>query len=186
MNQSLRTPRPQGPSRGRPRRGIHGRTPRSRLTLALALAAVQVFVLAGCGGEERPAGDAGGGDAPSTPTFTAFELEHGVGPITAPVQLGAIDPATAARGEELFQYNCEACHMLEDRFVGPPLGRVLERRSAAFVMNMILNPEQMAREHPEGQKLLAEYPLVMPYQNISEDEARAIVEYLRTVMEREP
>jgi mono/diheme cytochrome c family protein len=89
----------------------------------------------------------------------------------------------ADRGQELFEFNCEACHMISDRFVGPPLGDVLERRSPAFVMNMILNPEQMAREHPEGQALLAEYPLVMPYQNVSEDEARAIVEYLRTVME---
>jgi mono/diheme cytochrome c family protein len=153
--------------------------------LVVIPAAILAFALAACGGEDRPAAEAGG-DASPEPTFTAFELEHGVGPITAPVELGTIDPAMATRGEELFQYNCEACHMLEDRFVGPPLGRVLERRSAAFVMNMILNPEQMAREHPEGQKLLAEYPLVMPYQNISEDEARAIVEYLRTVMEREP
>lgn len=186
MNRSTRTPRLRGPSRGRPRNGVRGRPHGSSLALALTLAAVQAFALAGCGGEDRPAGEAARDDAPSTPTFTAFELEHGVGPITSPVELGAIDPAMAARGEELFQYNCEACHMLEDRFVGPPLGRVLEHRSAAFVMNMMLNPEQMAREHPEGQKLLAEYPLVMPYQNISEDEARAIVEYLRTVMEREP
>jgi cytochrome c len=160
-------------------------TPRSRgpgLSLALALAAALVLTLPACGTEDRPAADARE-DAPSGPTFTAFELEHGVGPITAPVELGPIDAAKAARGEELFQYNCEACHMLDERFVGPPLGRVLEHRSAAFVMNFILNPEQMVREHPEGQKLLAEYPLVMPYQNISEDEARAIVEYLRTVME---
>ncbi len=147
------------------------------LAFTLAVAALAV----GCGGDDRPADDARAPDA--GPTFTAFQLEHGVGPITSEVALGPLDEAKAARGMELFQFNCEACHMLEDRFVGPPLGRVLERRSPAFVMNFILNPEQMAREHPEGQALLAEYPLVMPFQNISEDEARAIVEYLRTVME---
>lgn len=188
---SLRIPRFGGRSSGRSSGQARGqvrsqaRLRGSSLALGLTLALVQAFALPGCGGEDRPAGEARSG-APSGPTFTAFELEHGVGPITAPVELGAIDPAKAAQGETLFQYNCEACHMLEDRFVGPPLGRVLEHRSAAFVMNFILNPEQMVREHPEGQKLLAEYPLVMPYQNISEDEARAIVEYLRTVMEREP
>jgi cytochrome c len=155
-------------------------------TLALTLAALALT--AGCGGDDRPDDEAGsdGSAAASGPTFTAFELEHGVGPITSEVTLGPLDEERAARGKELFEFNCEACHMLDERFVGPPLGRVLAHRSPAFVMNMILNPEQMAREHPEGQKLLAEYPLVMPYQNVTEDEARAIVEYLRTVMESEP
>jgi len=155
---------------------------------SLALTLGTLALVAGCGGDDRPDGEArtDGSAAASGPSFSAFELEHGVGPITSEVTLGPLDPAKAARGQEIFEFNCEACHMLDERFVGPPLGRVLERRSPAFVMNFILNPEQMAREHPEGQKLLAEYPLVMPFQNISEDEARAIVEYLRTVMESEP
>jgi cytochrome c len=148
------------------------------LTLLLGFMALA----AGCGGEDGDPSDPRG-DADTGPALSEFELEHGIGPITSEVTLGDLDPGMAARGQELFEFNCEACHMLEDRFVGPPLGDVLERRSPAFVMNMILNPEQMAREHPEGQAMLAEYPLVMPFQNISEDEARAIVEYLRTVME---
>lgn len=154
--------------------------------LTLALAALGLAV--GCGGDDRPDGEArsDGSAPPSGPSFTAFELEHGIGPITSEVTLGPVDEAKAARGKEVFEFNCEACHMLDDRFVGPPLGRVLAHRSPTFVMNMMLNPEQMAREHPEGQKLLAEYPLVMPFQNITEDEARAVVEYLRTVMETQP
>jgi cytochrome c len=138
------------------------------------------MLLAACGGggeEGAPATRSGAG----APELTPFQLEHGIGPITQEVVLGAVDEELVAQGEQTYQWNCEACHRLEERFVGPPLGDVLDRRSAAFVMNMILNPEQMAREHPEGRKLLQEYPLVMPFQNISQDEARAIVEYLRTV-----
>jgi mono/diheme cytochrome c family protein len=140
----------------------------------LALGAV--FVAAGCGDSDA----APGADRDPEPGLTAFQLEHGIGPITDEVVLGEPDEELAREGEELFQFNCEACHRMEQRFVGPPLGDVLDRRSPTFVLNMILNPEQMAREHPEGQKLLAEYPLIMPFQNISEDEARAILEYLRT------
>jgi cytochrome c len=140
----------------------------------LALGAV--FVAAGCGDSDA----APGVDRDTEPGLTAFQLEHGIGPITEEVVLGEPDEELAEQGEEVFQFNCEACHRMEQRFVGPPLGDVLDRRSPAFVLNMILNPEQMAREHPEGQKLLAEYPLIMPFQNISEDEARAIMEYLRT------
>jgi mono/diheme cytochrome c family protein len=153
----------------------------SALTLALALVPALVV---GCGGEDRPEGEPRG--QPSGPTLSAFELEHGIGPVTSVVELGPLDDVKAARGQELFEFNCEACHLLDERFVGPPLGNVLAHRSPAFVMNMVLNPEQMVREHPEGQKLLAEYPLVMPFQNITEDEARAIVEYLRTLMEQTP
>lgn len=133
-----------------------------------------VLALVACGGDDDRA--ANGEAGPS-----AFELEHGMGPITEPVSLvGPVDQALAAQGEEIFQFNCEACHRMDERFVGPPLGRVLENRTPAFVLNMILNPEQMAREHPEVQKLLVEYPIIMPFQNVTEDEARAVLEYLRT------
>jgi len=112
--------------------------------------------------------------------LTAFEMEHGIGPFTTEVTLDEpVDLELAQMGEEIFQMNCEACHMMEDRFVGPPLGDVLDRRSPTFVVNFIMNPEQMAREHPEGQAMLQEYPLIMPYQNITEDQALAILEYLR-------
>jgi mono/diheme cytochrome c family protein len=150
----------------------------SRITRFVPVLALLTF--SGCGGGD--AAPEGGDRASSTaaPQLTPFQLEHGIGPIEAPVDLGPLDPALVAQGETLFQYNCEACHMLDERFVGPSLGDVLDRRSPAFVMNMVLNPEQMVREHPEGQRLLAEFPLVMPYQNITEEEARALVEYLRT------
>lgn len=71
------------------------------------------------------------------------------------------------------------CHNMEGRMVGPELGDVMERRSPEFVMNFILNPSGMTREHPVGQELLQEYMTAMPYQNVKEDEARAIVEFLR-------
>lgn len=134
--------------------------------------------LAACGDEANGPGN-GAPDA-SEPGLTAFQEEHGIGPFTAEVTLDhPVDEALARTGEEIFQMNCEACHLMEDRFVGPPLGDVLERRTPTFVLNMIMNPEQMAREHPEGQRMLQEYPLIMPYQNITEDQALALLEYLR-------
>ena len=154
-----------------------------RLTpLALGL----TLALVGCGGGDAPSGDSRtGADGRSAPAaLTDFQLAHGIGPMTTAVELGEPDAEKAERGEEIYQFNCEACHFLEERFVGPPLGDVLERRTATYVMNMILNPEGMARQHPEAQKLLTEYPLVMPFQNITEDEARAIVEYLRIAKEQ--
>jgi hypothetical protein len=44
---------------------------------------------------------------------------------------------------------------------------------------MITNPEQNVQKDPLGKALLAEYKAVMPYQGITEENARAILDYLR-------
>jgi cytochrome c len=144
---------------------------------------VSVLFLAACGGpaESSAPGSAASGGAAGPASLTAFELEHGIGPVTEVVELGEIDAAKVALGKDVYQMKCESCHRMDARLVGPALGDVLDNRSAAFVMNIILNPTEMLDRHPEGKKMLAQYMVQMPYQNVSKEEARAIVEYLRTV-----
>jgi hypothetical protein len=48
-------------------------------------------------------------------------------------------------------------------------------------MNMILNPAEMVEKHPEARKLLAEFMTPMPDQNLTQDDARAVLEYLRSL-----
>ncbi|RMH60760.1 MAG: cytochrome c [Bacteroidetes bacterium] len=91
-----------------------------------------------------------------------------------------IDAALAAQGEAVFNMKCAACHKMDQRYVGPPLGDVLARRSPAYVMNMMLNPEEMLQKHPAARELLAQYMTPMPNQTLTHDEARAILEFLRT------
>jgi mono/diheme cytochrome c family protein len=145
-------------------------------------AVVSVSVLSGgCGGDgggERGAVSAAPAVA-SADGLTAFELEHGIGPVTQPVELGAADEELAEAGEELFELKCMACHRLSERYIGPALGDVLERRSPAYVMNMMLNPAGMVEQHPAAKALLAEYLAPMPNQDLSVEDARALLEYLR-------
>jgi cytochrome c5 len=112
--------------------------------------------------------------------LTAFQLEHGIGPITAPVALNGLDAAMAKSGGTVFEQKCGACHKMAERYVGPALGDVTRRRTPAFVMNMVLNPQGMVEKHPETKKLLGEFFVAMPNQNLSPDEARQVLEYLRT------
>ena len=145
---------------------------RSRsLPLLLAL-------LAACGGGEKPApaaAAAGGG------ALTPFQTEHGIGPVTEPVTLPAtVDPAMADAGKAVFETKCSACHKMGEKYVGPALGEVTTRRSPAFIMNMILNPQEMVERHPVAKQLLAEHMSFMPNQGVTQDEARQVVEYLRT------
>ena len=47
-------------------------------------------------------------------------------------------------------------------------------------MNMVLNPQEMTRQDPTAKELLGEFMTQMPNQNLTEEEARAVLEYFRT------
>jgi len=150
----------------------------TRLLLALA---ASLLLLSACGGSDtEPAGRQAGADRASTEPagLSAEELEHGIGPI-APFEPGPIDAALAERGAELFRMKCSSCHKMDGRYVGPALGSITEERSPAYIMNMILNPQEMITTHPEAKKKFAEFMTPMPNQSLSEDDARAVLEFLR-------
>ena len=86
----------------------------------------------------------------------------------------------ALRGKELYNNACASCHRIKEKSVLLGLGGVLQKRSPQWVMNMILNPREMKRENVQAQAMDAEYDADMVNTNLTEDEARAIVEYLRT------
>ena len=59
---------------------------------------------------------------------------------------------------------------------------ILERRTPEWTMNMILNPEEMVKVDPVAMSLFQEYMYVpMANQSLTEEEARSIVEYFRTL-----
>jgi mono/diheme cytochrome c family protein len=150
-----------------------------RLIFVCLVAVASTVILLGCGG-----GDSSKSSADDASGLTPEQLEHGIGPISA-FELAELDTALVSRGLEVFTVKCSACHKINERYIGPALGDVLERRSPAFVMNMILNPEQMLIRHPEAKALLAEYMTPMANQNLTESEARAILEYLRVAAAQE-
>jgi len=106
----------------------------------------------------------------------------GIGPIKEVIFSDEIDEELAAQGKATFEIICVACHQTNQRMIGPAMAGVYERRSPEWVMNMILNPDGMLKEDPIAQALLKEYNnMIMNNQNLSEDEARALAEYLRTL-----
>ncbi len=106
----------------------------------------------------------------------------GVGPIKSAISLGDLDEGLAQQGEEIFKAKCTACHKTTKKFIGPAPKGIFERRNPTWVMNMILDPEQMVKKDPIAKKLLMEYNgSPMANQNLSKEDARAIVEYFRTL-----
>lgn len=159
--------------------------PIRRLAPVLAL----TLVLTGCGSggsggggasDEAASGPAGPSEEGQTEQVSSRARATDIGPVEE-VELGEIDQELVAEGKTSFQNKCSTCHQLDKRMVGPALRGVTGRRSPEFIMNMILNPSQMQSEHPVVKKQIAEFGTRMSDLGIEREEARALLEYLRSV-----
>lgn len=155
-----------------------------RFGFAAALAAI-VVILHACGGgasEGASAGPPGAGtQAPSAESNDDEATPAGL--ITAAdLTLGDIDPAMAEKGKTTYDVKCQACHSMgENRVVGPGWKGITTRREPAWIMNMILNIDVMLAQDEEAQKLLEQCLVRMPNQNLSNEEARSVLEFMRTL-----
>ncbi len=120
-----------------------------------------------------------GGVGNGSKNYAKFYLEHGYGPVKEVLTLDKIDSLMALRGSKLFGQTCASCHELDSRHIGPPLRGVTSFRSNTFIMNMILNPEENVRKHPDLIALQKSYHTIMTHQYLDIEQARMILEYLR-------
>jgi len=111
--------------------------------------------------------------------------DKGIGPVKS-ITLATIDPQKAALGQQIFQSKCSACHKLDEKYVGPALKGVTQRRAPEWILNQILNPTEMTQKDPIAKELLATYLTQMTPQNLTEDEAKNVLEYFRQVDSGKP
>ena len=154
-------------------------------TLILLLLA---FIASSCGGssdgnqeedkvtETKPA-------APMTleEAEKGWKTNNGVGPIKSLEFPADIDQTLADAGKVVYEAKCTACHKIEKQFIGPSPKGIFERRTPAWVMNMILDPEGMVANDPIARQLLMKFSAPMANQSLTEEEARSVVEYFRTL-----
>ena len=158
------------------------------LTISFAL------FLMGCGGNEekkkdpftlkkQPGTETAGANKTSTKASETIDLTNkGIGPVKTLELPAEIDQAMAAHGAEIYQKMCTACHRPDKKFIGPAQKGVLERRTPEWTMNMILNPEEMLQKDPLAKALFVEFNgSPMANQNLTQEEARAVLEYFRTL-----
>jgi mono/diheme cytochrome c family protein len=153
-----------------------------RRILACALSiAVAAAALMGCGG----GGEQGKEQVATTSTSSS---PSPAGSATLPPDLdqgpraasSAIDEARVKTGEALFQTKgCSACHGFGKRVSCPDLQGVSLRRTAKWMESQILHPDVMTKQDPIAHGLYAQYSLQMPKQGLTQDEARAVIEFLK-------
>jgi cytochrome c len=120
-----------------------------------------------------------------TTKSTYISPDKGLGPIKE-IKLGPIDTSMVSQGEQIFKSQCFTCHLLDKKKIGPPLRTATTDRPPEFVMNMILNTDEMEKKDPEVKKLISQYGVYMSVLDISKDQARQILEYLRWAAKQPP
>jgi cytochrome c2 len=91
-----------------------------------------------------------------------------------------LDHAMAEKGDKLYELKCSSCHKLTDeRLVGPGWHGVTSRHKPAWIMNFMTNTDEMIDKDPKAQAMLEICMVRMPNQNLSDDDAREILEFMR-------
>lgn len=137
------------------------------------------FLFSACGSDEKPVQES----APVTaevvndqPETHGAEIKAGDVVLTTP-----LNKEWVVNGKGLYDMKCQGCHKLTDeRIVGPGWKGVTQRREPHWIMNMITNVDMMLEKDPEAQKLLEQCLVRMPNQNLSKDESRQVLEFMRS------
>lgn len=156
---------------------------------AIVLSLIVAFV-ASCGGNkssdysdgkdnnaiktEAPGEDEKAGENPS------YDPHRGEGKFNK-VELGtSLDVAMAANGGKISGVKCGGCHKVtEEKLVGPGWKGVTKRHSPEWIMNFITNTDEMLNKDPKAQAQLEICLVRMPNQNLADEDARALLEYMR-------
>jgi cytochrome c551/c552 len=125
----------------------------------------------GCGGGGQQAEQSA--SSSSTPTTSPYD--QGPRASEAP-----INQALAEKGADLFKTKtCSTCHGFGIRITGPDLKDVPAQRTARWMQQQIQHPDIMTKQDPISRQLLGTYAVQMPNLNITDDEARALIEYIK-------
>jgi cytochrome c551/c552 len=104
----------------------------------------------------------------------------GLGKFTNVELTNPLNQTWVTTGQGIYDLKCAACHKLTDqKLVGPGWKDVTSRRTPEWIMNFSTNVDEMLAKDPEALAMLEECMVRMPNQNLSDDDARAVLEYMR-------
>jgi cytochrome c551/c552 len=96
-------------------------------------------------------------------------------PLTHP-----LDQSMVTAGKSIYDLKCVSCHKLTDeKLVGPGWKGVTDRRTPEWIMNFVTNTEEMLEKNQQAKNLYEICLVKMPNQNLSDDDARHMVEFMR-------
>lgn len=146
--------------------------------LILALAAL----LSSCGESGTTPSNTDNGNTITGQKTEEQTREHdnkGIGNITSVTLNNPLDEGMIKAGKDIYELKCSSCHKLDGtRVVGPGWEGVTTRRKPEWIMNFITNVDEMLNKDAEAMAMLEECLVRMPNQNLTEKDARDILEFM--------
>jgi hypothetical protein len=110
----------------------------------------------------------------------AYDPHRGEGKFTT-VDLGtSLNTTMAENGNKIYSVKCGGCHKLTgEKLVGPGWLGVTTRHRPEWIMNFITNTDAMINKDPKVQAQLEICLVRMPNQNLADEDARNLLEFMR-------
>lgn len=116
----------------------------------------------------------------STSGNPSYDPNRGVGKFTDVEISATVDAALASKGKSTYDVKCGSCHKTtEERLVGPGWKGVTQRHKPAWILNFMTNTDEMINKDPAVQAQLELCLVRMPNQNLTDDEAKSLLEFMR-------
>lgn len=116
----------------------------------------------------------------TTNTNPPYDPHRGEGKFTKVDITPALDKAKAEAGDKVYSVKCSACHKLTDeKLVGPGWKGVTSRHTPEWIMNFVTNTDDMLNKDPKAQAMLEICLVRMPNQNLTDQDARDVYEFMR-------
>lgn len=149
---------------------------KSILTVTALMASI---VLYSCGGDSDKKAETT--EAPASMVEEAPAAnDKGIGKYENVELTNPLDEGMIATGKNVYDVKCAACHKLTgEKLVGPGWEDVTDRRTPEWIMNFVTNVDEMLEKDPESQAMLEICMVRMPNQNLSDEEARGVLEFMR-------
>ncbi len=147
----------------------------------ILIAILLLTALYSCGGnaDNKPAADNTTAPAPD-PTATTGSSDKGIGKFTDVKLDPTLNKDMATKGQAVFDVKCGSCHKLTDeKLVGPGWKGVTARHKPEWIMNFVTNVDEMLNKDPKAQAQLEICLVRMPNQNLTDDDARHVLEFMR-------
>lgn len=126
------------------------------------------------------AGTNAGTESNSSATNNQASSPKGLGPHQNVQLTHPLDEKMVADGKNVYDVKCQSCHkMTDEKLVGPGWKGVTYRRTPEWIMNFVTNVDEMIDKDDAAQKMLEECMVRMPNQNLSEADARSVLEFMR-------
>jgi cytochrome c551/c552 len=141
------------------------------------------FVIYSCGSQTQDDANKSesGSDLFNDKGNPAYDPNRGEGKFNTVDLPAEINSDMADKGKsKVFDVKCSACHKLTDeKLVGPGWKGVMGRHQPVWIMNFITNTDEMLNKDPKAMAQLEICLVRMPNQNLSDEDARNVLEFMR-------